>query len=548
MINARLGTRGIIVSIEILNLKNFKNSGSDKGIDVAFPVLAIECEVSVPVEKEIDAYQEAVLKLILIGLTKNNIQKTLNITESLCGSILANLEIHNYIEDTSNRYTLTPKAHNYLNGLEIIDPDTESKFGYILTSAIKKEPLWYFHEGDIFNIPRSDSKLVENKLTIENTEDITFESADVPGWRLEKAFSLYCRIIKIWEKNNKNDVPDEDIMDSFAGIEADLSEANYQDDSKELANEGKKNAISRNLKVRKLNRKPKKLYLQMRIVIDPSIPGGFSVESPFDLDGYDNELFLRQIQWIMNPVHNVFIGKDKFSEFMLKEINKLLPKNRMNTDKVDKDVYIRKNLPILYTEQDKYINVFEDTGMIIDLIQQKNLSLLVKENIVNSFNRKLVECLMERLFRTVSEENRKKINTQAYKDFTSIGNDKTTMQNERIEQFAKVIGVDRNVLPQNTGVVYSAIKRLKHTNGNSIYEKLLNLIVYQYYQPSPQIRKFFQIEGIGDYIKIVYNLNDIRNSASHSTNRHFTEQGYDYYIDHIFDVANRLLESLKEEV
>jgi len=74
------------------------------------------------------------------------------------------------------------------------------------------------------------------------------------------------------------------------------------------------------------------------------------------------------------------------------------------------------------------------------------------------------------------------------------------------------------------------------------------LIVYQYYQPSPQIRKFFQIEGIRDYINTVYKLNGIRNSAIHSTDRPFTDQDYDYYIEHIFDVANRLLEALEEEI
>jgi hypothetical protein len=526
------------VSIEIINLRNFKNADNDRIVDIAFPVLAFECEVSVPVEKEIDAYQEAILKLISIGLTKSNIQKTLNITESLCGSILYNLEIRNFIEVTSNGYTLTAKAENYLNKLEINDPDTESKFGFILTNAIKKEPLWYFHEGDIFNIPRSDSKLVEYKLTIDNKEEKTFDSADISGWRLDKAFSLYCRIIEIQE--NKNTAPDEEIIDLFAGIEADLSEADYNNDSEELTdndNKRKNNTVSRNLKVRKLKRKPKKLYLQMRIIIDASIPGGFSVESPFDFDGYDNVLFLRQIQWILNPVHNVYFGKNKFPEFMSNEIHKFLPKNSVN---VNKDLYIMNKLPILYTEKDKYAHVFNDTGMIIELMQQKGLTFLTKENIVRGFNKNLIEYLMGCLFRTVPEGNRKKISKLAFNDFKNIGN--------MTEHYAKVIGVDRNVLPQNTKPVFNAIKKLNYTNGNSIYEKLLNLIVYQYYLPSPQIRKFFQIEGIKDYINTVYKLNDIRNSAIHSTDKPFTNQDYEYYIEHIFDIANRLLESLKEEV
>jgi cephalosporin-C deacetylase-like acetyl esterase len=172
-------------------------------------------------------------------------------------------------------------------------------------------------------------------------------------------------------------------------------------------------------------------------------------------------------------------------------------------------------------------------------MNQNNLVLLAKENIVGDFSRKLIESLMECLFRTVPEEDRKKINTLAYDDFKRNG--------DMVEKFAKVIGVDRNVLPPNADTVFSAIKKLPYTKGNSIYEKLLNLIVYQYYQPSPQIRRFFQIKGIEEYIDTVYKLNRIRNSASHSTDKPFTDKDYDYYIEHIFDVANRLLESLEEE-
>jgi len=552
MKNARTGKRGIIVSNEILNLRNLKNPDNKNVIDVAFPVLAFECEVSVPVEKEVDAYQEAVLKLISIGLTKKNIQKTLNITESLCGAIFANMETHRYIENTSRGYALTEKAYNYLNNFEITNPDTESKFGYILTNAIKKEPLWYFYEGDILNIPRSDSKLIENKLTIGNNEVETFKNTDIPGWRLEKAFSMYCRIIEAQGKYKKSETSDEEIIELFADIEADLSEADYQngnEESTEDDSEVKISTVSKKSKVRKLNREPVKLYLQMQIIIDPSVPGGFRVESPFDFYGNDNELFLRQIQWIINPDNNAYIFTNKFSEFMTNEINKLIP-NRINEkSQIDRNLYINNKLPILYKYKDKYPNIYKDICEIIDLIQQKNLTILAKENIVGSLNKYLLEYLMKRLFQTVSEENGKKISKQAYRDFTFINKneDKIAKQNKMTERFVKLIGVDRSVLPQDTDIIYSAIKRLKYTKGNSIYEKLLNLIVYQYYQPSPQIRRFFQSEGIEDYIKTVDEMNKIRNSAIHSISRPFTDKDYNYYIDHVYDVVNRLLEALKEE-
>jgi len=535
------------MNTEILNLRNLRYGENKKGIDVAFPVLAFECEVSVPVEKEVDAYQEAILKLISIGLKQKSVQRSLNITESLCGAILVNLEVHGYIEKKSGEYAITPKASDYLNMFEITNPDTESKYGYILAGAIKKEPLWYFYEGDILNIPRSDSKLIENKLTIGNDEYNTFENADISGWQLEKAFLTYCKILDVREKY-KNDASNEEIIELFAGIEADLSEADYQDDDGE-PDDNDETAVLKKSKVRKLKREPKKIYLQTRIIIDSSVPGGFWTESPFDFYGNDNELFLRQIQWIMNPLHNVYIGEKKFSEFMSDEIDQLVP-NTVNLQ-ADRDIYIRKKLRILYEDRDRYAGIFNDTGMIIDLMrrQEAHPSLLAKENIVSGFNKNLLECLFQKLFLTVPKDEKEKIYKRAYGDFTYLETteDKTTVLSGTVKNLSRAINANPDILLKKTGRIYSAIKNLRFSNGNSIFEKLLNLIVIHYYKTTPQIRRFFEFEGIDKYIEIVDELNTVRNSAIHSTDRPFTDHDYDYYIDNVFHAAERILRSLKEE-
>jgi len=71
-----------------------------------------------------------------------------------------------------------------------------------------------------------------------------------------------------------------------------------------------------------------------------------------------------------------------------------------------------------------------------------------------------------------------------------------------VDRFAKLINVDRSDLPEES-TFFSAIKRLKYTNGNSIYEKLLNLIVFRFYTSSQEIRHFFHLENFSEYIKIV---------------------------------------------
>jgi len=540
MKNVKEKMRGIIVNIEVLKLRKFSKEPSSNEIDIAFPVLAYECEASIPVEKEVDVYEEAILQFISIGLTKNIIRSTLKITQSLCGSIFANLEGRGYIEKKNeNNYKLTPKAINFLNGVEITTHENESKFGYIFVSAIKKEPLWYFYEDDVLNIPRSDSYVLENKLTKEKNDAKTFEYMDIKQWRIEKAISTYCRIIRALEKKGKGNISDEEVVELFADIESDLIEADYQGNNEEEGlNTDTHKLTFTTEKVRKLKSEPKKIFLQIRIIFDPAVPGGFMVESPFDFNGYDNDFFLRQIQWMRNPTHNVYRGEDKFSQFISNELNKLQI-DRKND--VDSGVFIMNKLPILHTEKDRYTKIYEDTLEIVDMMNQKNLSPLKKENIVGSFTRKFIERLMNRLFKTVPYEDRKKIRKRALNEFK-------TNQNKMVEHFAEIIKVDREDMPKTNIISYAIEENLGNTFGHSIYKKLINLIVFRYYQPSPEIKRFFQIEGIADYIKIVEKLNTIRNSASHDPSKKpLTNADYEYYIEHIFDVANRLLEALQKE-
>ena len=541
--------------IEILNLGNFlKNISSGSMIDIAFPMLAFECEVSIPVEKEIDVYEEAILKFISIGLSKNSIRATLNITDSLCGSIFANLEGRGYITQTSgNNYVLSPKAENFLNDTEIINPEEGKKFGYMFISSIKKEVLWCFREGDIFNIHRADSQLLDYKLTKDKNESKTFDLFEPPRNKIEKAFSTFCRIQEMLEKREKGEISVEEGIELFADLEADLIETDYSDDSTDMKvnsidkNAGMSSAASGKYKVRRLKTSLKRLFLQMRIIIDPSVPGGFSVESPFDFNGNDNEIFLRQIQWMMNPVHDVYIGQEKFSQFMNGEINKLLPIGAYND--ISPDVFIRNELPILDKEKDKYANIYQNTFFIVKSMQKKNLNIMDKENIVGSFARKLIEPLMRRLFKTVPEKEIEAIGRWALRDFTER-NDREAeklKQSKMVKYFSEIIKVDRDVLPSDE-VIFSAVKRLKHNLGNSIQEKLINLLVVRYYFHAQQIRQFFLYDGTADYIKIIAELNRIRNTVSHDdTGKPFTDEDYMYFSVKVFYAANRLLEALKKE-
>ena len=80
--------------IDILDMGRYNDDA--QAIDVALPVLAIECEATPPMQNYLDAYEETVLKLVSIGLSTHGIAQTLKATESLIEEILSQLELKAY--------------------------------------------------------------------------------------------------------------------------------------------------------------------------------------------------------------------------------------------------------------------------------------------------------------------------------------------------------------------------------------------------------------------------------------------------------------------
>lgn len=84
------------MNIDILNMGFYEPN--EQAIDIALPVLAIECEATPPLENFLDAYEETVLKLVSLGLSGNGIAKTLNCNRKPYDEILTNLEWKRYVE------------------------------------------------------------------------------------------------------------------------------------------------------------------------------------------------------------------------------------------------------------------------------------------------------------------------------------------------------------------------------------------------------------------------------------------------------------------
>lgn len=104
------------MNIDILSLA--KRQKNERAIDVALPVLAIECEATPPLDNYLDAYEETVLKLVDIGLSTRGIASTLNATESLVEQILESLDLKCYVEKKPGEpWKITEDGSKYLERL-----------------------------------------------------------------------------------------------------------------------------------------------------------------------------------------------------------------------------------------------------------------------------------------------------------------------------------------------------------------------------------------------------------------------------------------------
>jgi hypothetical protein len=533
---------GTIVNIEIVKLRDF--SPNKNSVDVAFPVFALECEVHSPIENGLDAYETAALKLISINLSAKGIADTLNVTLSLAEQFLSNLNAKKYIaKKFGTPWEITEDGSKYLSGILEERLSDNSKFGYIFVSAIRKDVLQYFYEGDTGKITRSDVAVVKNKITLHNNEneEAVFESGElIKGWKLEQAYRRYLQNRKLENRLKNEGTSIEEAQADYTALES-VDEADYDEPAPLVEKISTDRPGGGKVLVRRLKREPVKLYLQMRLVFSPELSGGFTVESPLDLSGIDNEFFLRQVQW-MRDYGKVFFKNEKLSAFLKREAVKF--GKGIPDDKKDKSVFILERLPLLAAEKERYREIYSDVGEIYELMHSGAPAL--KNAVINDYHTRLLEALFYHLFNTVQNKDTmlQKIKKEALAELKFKG------EKYAIKSMTQNIGLNTDDLFGND-IFKNAVSRLDSpSRGNSLKEKLINLLVIYYYQSPAPIKKFIVLPELKRCVDIIRKLDDIRNRAAHyreNTPREITEENYNYYTEHVFNVAKRLLESLKEE-
>ncbi len=539
------------MNIDILNIRRFVPN--KQAIDIALPVIAVECEATPPLENYLDVYEETVLRLVSIGLSTRGIANALNAAESLVDKVLIHLQEKNYAERESRKpWKLTEDGTKYLNGSVISERvSSESQYGYMFINAIKKEVLPYFHFGDVGQISLFRGPLLPLKLTTEGNEAATFEPVIIKQSKLQRAYKAYFKNLKLSKEYDEGEITKEEAIDSFANEEAidlfaDLESFDEEIDSVEeeqsehpfkIANKG---SLRGKMFIRTLQRDPINIYLRMRIIIDPSYPGGYRTESPFDFSGIDDNYFLRQIQW-MELSENAYLAGKPVKDFLYNEICKISSSYKRKIKDKDYEVFLIETMPLLKLYRSQFPYVYDDMRRIYALMQRQH-SLLEKENIVNNLARCVVESLFNSLFRSITQDNLNLIQQKAFDDISTYGYGvykKRICDNVHLDvDSLKWIG---------TKYLQTIVKRLGHTFGNSIVEKFVNLLIVEYHLGDIQINKFLAQPDINQKYNLIDSLNKIRRKVSHDTDDRFSNNDYEYYKANVFNLINSLLEAYRED-
>lgn len=522
------------MNIDILNM--VKRQKNERAIDIALPVLAIECEATPPLENYLDAYEETILKLVAIGLSTRGIASTLNATESLVEEILESLNLKQYAEKKPGEpWKLTEAGSKYLDGSIEERESDNSKFGYMFINAIKKDVLPYFYEGDLNQAPLFNGGQLPIKLTLNGSEEETFIPYTPKKSSLKDAFKKYCKNSGTVKQYADGEITLDEAMDLFEGLDA-FDEVDGTEIPEENATDKTKHGLTGNMFVRALNCPPKYVYLTMRIILDPTYPGGYRAESPFDLNGIDNSYYLRQIQWLAAS-GNTSIGTECLDTFLTREIRHLSP-NFKNADK-DFSVFALEKMPLLKLYRDRFRRIYDDMARTYSLMQTQQ-SMLEKENIVSNISRYVLESLFNEFFRGVKNETLENVSKMAL-DELKLYRSKAFKQ-----MVIKNTALDPGQIYWSDDYTEGVLWRLKRTKGNSIVEKFINVIVLNYYIGTPETKMFLSSKDVQKMYDLTDKLNKIRRKVSHDTDEPFEAKDYEYYMANVFVLINGLLEAYKE--
>lgn len=536
------------MSADVLIFSEGRDDEQRQSYNVLLPVYAVECEAHPPVETELDAYEEAVLKFLNIDLPPASIRDAINVTQGMLDTILSQLAQRGYAERKKNiGWVITEAGQRYLKNEQTEElVSKNSEHGYMFVSALRKDILCYFHKGPIDKIRVRQSTPNDHTLRRNGNEQETFTGISVSSRQLGRVYAAWRKLDDRLAANDRSEQRKESVEESHIIAEqlfADLESYDEVDETplpervdtlRDGCNIEDLGEVKEDRKryIRKLETPHKRFYIQICLIFDPSKLNGYDTESPFSrLGGIDTPWFLRQIQWMARS-EGITLDNTPLREFLDRECVKF--GGTAPLKEKDVSVHMLQVIPRLKYHQELFPALYNIYPELYSL-QQRASSILEKESVVTQFCTKLLEPLFNMIFKTVPESTLRRIRAQIRRD------DQAGDANLVCQRIENATGVSMAALGWNVGMVMTAIGRLERTHGNSTLEKAINLLTLYACAPSPNVRRYIEAEDLSNHLMKVGQLNDIRRSVSHDTNHRFNEHDYNQFMQIVYPIADRLL-------
>lgn len=536
------------MSADVLIFSEGRDDEQRQSYNVLLPVYAVECEAHPPVETELDAYEEAVLKFLNIDLPPASIRDAINVTQGMLDTILSQLAQRGYAERKKNiGWVITEAGQRYLKNEQTEElVSKNSEHGYMFVSALRKDILCYFHKGPIDKIQVRQSTPNDHTLRRNGNEQETFTGISVSSRQLGRVYAAWRKLDDRLAANDRSEQRKESVEESHIIAEqlfADLESYDEVDETplpervdtlRDGCNIEDLGEVKEDRKryIRKLETPHKRFYIQICLIFDPSKLNGYDTESPFSrLGGIDTPWFLRQIQWMARS-EGITLDNTPLREFLDRECVKF--GGTAPLKEKDVSVHMLQVIPRLKYHQEMFPALYNIYPELYSL-QQRASSILEKESVVTQFCTKLLEPLFNMIFKTVPESTLRRIRAQIRRD------DQAGDANLVCQRIENATGVSMAALGWNVGMVMTAIRRLERTHGNSTLEKAINLLTLYACAPSPDVRRYIEAEDLSNHLMKVGQLNDIRRSVSHDTNHRFNEHDYNQFMQIVYPIADRLL-------
>ncbi len=536
------------MSADVLIFSEGRDDEQRQSYNVLLPVYAVECEAHPPVETELDAYEEAVLKFLNIDLPPASIRDAINVTQGMLDTILSQLAQSGYAERKKNiGWVITEAGQRYLKNEQTEElVSKNSEHGYMFVSALRKDILCYFHKGPIDKIQVRQSTPNDHTLRRNGNEQETFTGISVSSRQLGRVYAAWRKLDDRLAANDRSEQRKESVEESHIIAEqlfADLESYDEVDETplpervdtlRDGCNIEDLGEVKEDRKryIRKLETPHKRFYIQICLIFDPSKLNGYDTESPFSrLGGIDTPWFLRQIQWMARS-EGITLDNTPLREFLDRECVKF--GGTAPLKEKDVSVHMLQVIPRLKYHQEMFPALYNIYPELYSL-QQRASSILEKESVVTQFCTKLLEPLFNMIFKTVPESTLRRIRAQIRRD------DQAGDANLVCQRIENATGVSMAALGWNVGMVMTAIRRLERTHGNSTLEKAINLLTLYACAPSPDVRRYIEAEDLSNHLMKVGQLNDIRRSVSHDTNHRFNEHDYNQFMQIVYPIADRLL-------